>query len=69
MRGGPLLLDDDVLIEGRVQIYGNVLIEHQIVLRDNAIIDARNGEGIHLHGPKVVDDQQCITRTPLAGLL
>lgn len=69
LRGGPLLLDDNVLIEGQVQIYGDVLIEHHIALRDDAIIDARHGEGIHLRGPKVVDDQQCITRTPLAGLL
>lgn len=67
--GGPLLLDDNVLIEGRVQIYGDVLIEHHIALRDNVIIDARGSEGIHLRGPKVVDDQQCITRTPLVGLL
>ena len=69
LRGGPLLLDDNVLIEGRVQIYGDVLIEHHIALRDDAVIDARNSEGIHLRGPKVVDNQQCITRTPLVGLL
>jgi len=67
--GGPLLLDNNVLIEGRARVYGDVLIEHHITLRDEAVIDARNGESIHLCGPRVLEDRQRITRTPLPGLL
>lgn len=69
LRGGPLLLDNDVLIDGQVQIRGDVLIEHHIELRDEAVIDALEGESIHLRGPKVIDGQKHIRRTPLAGLL
>ncbi|WP_312686547.1 YdcK family protein [Kosakonia sp.] len=69
LRGGPLQLDEKVVIQGHARITGNVLIEHQIEIGDNAVIEALNGESILLRGPKVINDAQHITRTPLVGLL
>lgn len=40
LRGGPILLDDNVLIEGHAVICGDVLIEHQVTIGDRARIEA-----------------------------
>lgn len=69
LRGGPLQLDEKVVIQGNARIHGNVLIEHQIEITDNAVVEALDGESILLRGPKVVNDAQRITRTPLVGSL
>ncbi|MEO3738806.1 hypothetical protein GA0061071_105168 [Kosakonia oryzendophytica] len=69
LRGGPLQLDEKVVIQGNARIQGDVLIEHQIEITDNAVVDARDGERILLRGPKVINDGQMITRTPLVGSL
>lgn len=67
--GGPVLLDDDVLVQGNAHISGDVVIEHQIEITDDARIEALNGEAIHLRGRKVINGAQHITRTPLLGSL
>lgn len=69
LRGGPVLLDDHILIEGHARILGDVLIEHHVEITDRATIEAFDGDSIHLRGPKVINGEQHITRTPLAGLL
>ena len=69
LRGGPILLDDVVLIQGRAVIVGDVIVEHQVTLGDEVQIAAREGEAIHLRGPKTLGGQQQITRTPLLGAL
>lgn len=69
LRGGPILLDDDVLIQGRTVITGDVIVEHQVSINDEVQIAAQEGEAIHLRGPKTLDGQQHITRTPLLGAL
>lgn len=66
--GGPILLDDYILIEGHACIQGEVLIEHHIEITDHARIEAFEDDAIHLRGPKVINGEQRITRTPLAGL-
>lgn len=68
LRGGPILLDDRILIEGHACIQGEVLIEHHIEVTGQACIVAFEGDAIHLRGPKVINGEQRITRTPLAGL-
>lgn len=68
LRGGPILLDDRILIEGHACIVGEVLIEHHIEVIGQACIEAFAGDAIHLRGPKVINGEQRITRTPLAGL-
>jgi hypothetical protein len=45
-----------------------VLIEHHIEITDHARIEAFEDDAIHLRGPKVINGEQRITRTPLAGL-
>ncbi len=67
--GGPILLDDDVLVQGNAYISGDVVIEHRVEITDNARIEALNGEAIHLRGRKVINGAQHITRTPLLGAL
>lgn len=69
LRGGPILLDDNILIEGHVRIRGEVLIEHRVEINGQAHVEAFDGDAIHLRGPKVINGEQRITRTPLAGLL
>ena len=68
LRGGPLLLDGHILIEGHACILGEVLIEHHIEITGQAHVEAFDGDAIHLRGPKVINGEQRITRTPLAGL-
>lgn len=69
LRGGPILVDDRVVIQGRVRISGDVLIEHRIEITDDAVIEAFAGESIHIRGEKVINGSQRITRTPLLGAL
>lgn len=69
LQGGPVLLEEDVVVQGNARIKGNVLIEHHIEVTDDAVIEAAEGESILLRGRKVINGGQHITRTPLAGLL
>lgn len=69
LRGGPILVDDRVTIQGRARISGDVLIEHRIDIADDAVIEAFAGESIHLRGEKVINGDTRITRTPLLGAL
>jgi carbonic anhydrase/acetyltransferase-like protein (isoleucine patch superfamily) len=41
LRGGPILLDDDVLIQGRTVIIGDVIVEHQVSINDEVQIAAQ----------------------------
>lgn len=54
---------------GRTVIIGDVIVEHQVSINDEVQIAAQEGEAIHLRGPKTLDGQQHITRTPLLGAL
>ncbi|EKS6648472.1 hypothetical protein QCD57_002255 [Enterobacter hormaechei] len=69
LRGGPILIDDKVVIQGRARISGDVLIEHQVEVTDDAVIEALEGESIHVRGAKVINGDTRITRTPLLGAL
>lgn len=69
LRGGPIMIDDRVVIQGRARISGDVLIEHRINISGDAVIEALSGENIHLRGEKVINGNQRITRTPLLGAL
>lgn len=69
LRGGPVLLDDNVLVEGHARISGDVVIEHHVEIRENAVIEAYDGDTIHLRGRKVINGDARITRTPLLGSL
>jgi hypothetical protein len=69
LRGGPILIDDKVVIQGRARISGEVLIEHHIDITDDATIEAFDGDAIHLRGAKVINGVQRITRTPILGAL
>ncbi|EGC8107687.1 LbetaH domain-containing protein, partial [Salmonella enterica] len=69
VRGGPILLDDRVLIEGQACIQGEILIEHQVEISGRAAVIAFDGNTIHLRGPKVINGEDRITRTPLVGSL
>lgn len=67
--GGPVLLDDHVIIQGTTRITGAVIVENQVELTDHACISAFDGDTVHVRGPKVINGEERITRTPLAGLL
>jgi len=69
LRGGPILLDDKILIEGHARISGDVVIEHRVEITGNAVIEAYDGDTIHLRGRKVINGDERITRTPLLGSL
>ncbi|HAS1786926.1 YdcK family protein [Enterobacter pasteurii] len=69
LRGGPILIDDRVVIQGRARIVGDVLIEHQVEITDDAVIEAFEGESIHVRGVKTINGSARITRTPLLGAL
>ncbi|HFZ8993402.1 TPA: YdcK family protein [Citrobacter freundii] len=69
LRGGPILLDDHILVEGEARIQGEVVIEHHLTINGQATIEAAEGDSIHLRGPKAINGEQRITRTPLVGLL
>jgi carbonic anhydrase/acetyltransferase-like protein (isoleucine patch superfamily) len=63
------MIDDKVVIQGRARISGDVLIEHHVEITDDAVIEAFDGDSIHLRGEKVVNGESRITRTPLLGAL
>lgn len=67
--GGPVLLDDHVIIQGATRITGAVIVENHVEITDHASIEASDGDTVHLRGPKVMNGEERITRTPLAGLL
>ncbi|POU02053.1 hypothetical protein C3369_11360 [Escherichia sp. ESNIH1] len=69
LRGGPLVLDDFVLVHGRAQLSGNLLIEGHVEIGGDAAVIAREEAYIHLRGPKVISGAERITRTPLLGAL
>lgn len=69
LRGGPILLDDKILIKGHARISGDVIIEHRVEIDGNAIIEAYDGDAIHIRGRKVINGDDRITRTPLLGSL
>lgn len=69
LRGGPILIDDHVLIQGDVQVMGDVLLEHHIDLTDSVVVEALPGDAIHLRGRKSLTGTQRIIRTPLFGTL
>ena len=69
LRGGPIMVNDRVVIQGRARISGDVLIEHRIEITDDAVIEAFDGENIHLRGEKVINGNQRVIRTPLLGAL
>lgn len=67
LRGGPLLLDDRVRVDGHAQIGGDVVIAHEVDIGGGAVIDAFDGEKIALYGRKVLAGSERIIRTPLPG--
>jgi len=69
LRGGPLVLDDFVLVHGRAQLSGNLLIEGHVEIGGDAAVIALEEAYIHLRGPKVISGAERITRTPLLGAL
>lgn len=69
INGGPVQLDDRVQICGQARVTGNVFIENQVTVTDNAVIEAFNGDPLHLRGAKIINGDQFITRTPVLGAL
>lgn len=69
LSGGPLMLDDGARIFGNAQIKGNVLIEDGVQVFDNAVVEAYNGDPLHLRGRRTLNGDQHITRTPMLGAL
>lgn len=69
LQGGPILLDDKILVAGHARISGDVVIEHRVEICGNAVIEAWSGDSIHLRGRKVINGDERITRTPLLGSL
>lgn len=69
LQGGPILLDDNVLIYGHARISGDVVIEHHVEIDGNAAVEALGDEAIHIRGRAVIRGEQRITRTPLFGSL
>ncbi|MEN0614922.1 YdcK family protein [Klebsiella indica] len=69
LRGGPILLDDNVRVEGHAVICGDVVIEHQVTICDDVRITAAPGAAIHLRGAKVINGDEHVTRTPIVGFL
>lgn len=67
--GGPVQLDDGVKITGRARVTGNVFIENQVLVTDDAVIEAFNGDTLHIRGAKTINGEQYITRTPVIGAL
>lgn len=45
------------------------MIEHHVEITENAVIEAYDGDTIHLRGRKVINGDARITRTPLLGSL
>lgn len=69
VRGGLILLDEHVVIQGESRITGAVIIENYVELTDYAVVEAFDGDTVYVCGLKVINGEERITRTPLAGLL
>ncbi len=70
LRGGPIMLDDKVVIQGRARISAAMCSSSTgFEITDDAVIEAFAGESIHVRGEKVINGDQRITRTPLLGAL
>ncbi len=67
--GGPVQLDDRVKVCGNARITGNVVIENQVEVTDHAVIEAGEGDMLHIRGAKMVNGEQYITRTPVLGAI
>ena len=67
--GGPILLDDHVLITGQAVVRGDVVIEHQVEICGSAAVEAFDGDKITVRGRRVINGEERITRTPLLGSL
>ncbi|WP_148052897.1 YdcK family protein [Atlantibacter hermannii] len=67
--GGPVQLDDRVKVCGNARITGNVVIENQVEVTDHAVIEASEGDMLHIRGAKMVNGEQYITRTPVLGAI
>lgn len=52
VRGGPILLDEHVVIQGESRITGAVIIENHVELTDHAVVEAFDGDTVHVRGPK-----------------
>lgn len=69
VRGGPVLLDEHIIIQGNSRITGAVIMENHIEVTDHAVVESLDNDTVYLRGPKVINGEEHITRTPLAGLL
>lgn len=67
--GGPVQLDDRIKICGQARVTGNVFIENQVTVTDNAVIEAFNGDPLHLRGARIISGNEYITRTPVIGAI
>ena len=67
--GGPILLDDHILIAGRATVSGDVVIEHHVEICGSAAVAALDGDKITVRGRRVINGEERITRTPLLGSL
>src|SRR5690606_30892205 len=48
--GGPVQLGDRVKVCGDARITGNVVIENQVEVTDHAVIEAAEGDMLHIRG-------------------
>lgn len=67
--GGPILLDDHVLITGQAVVRGDVVIEHHVEVCGSAAVEASGGNKITVRGRRVINGEERIIRTPLLGAL
>lgn len=44
-------------------------MENHIEVTDHAVVESLDNDTVYLRGPKVINGEEHITRTPLAGLL
>ncbi len=52
VRGGPILLDEHVVIQGESRISGAVIIENHVELTDHAVVEAFDGDTVHVRESK-----------------
>ncbi len=46
-----------------------MVIENQVEVTDHAVIEAAEGDMLHIRGAKMVNGEQYITRTPVLGAI
>ncbi len=46
VRGGPILLDEHVVMQGESRISGAVIIENHVELTDHAVVEAFDGDTV-----------------------